>query len=1192
MVLGSIGACVHGTSLPVFFIFFGKLINEFAIAYLSPATVTHRVGKFALYFVYLGVVTLFSSWSEVACWMHTGERQSRKLRLAYLQSVLDQDIGVFDSKILTGELTTAINGDIFLIQDAISEKIGNFMHYMSRFIVGFAIGFSCIWQITVVTLSVVPLIAITGGIYAYIASGFVAEVGKSYAKAGEIAKEVIGNVRTVQAFVGEEKAVKSYGIALLKSYEYGKKGGLVKGLGLGSMYCVLFSSWVLLVWFTSIIVHKKIANGAESFTTMLNVVTAGMSLGQAAPNISTFIRARTVAFPIFQMIERSTIKKACAETGKALPCVKGHIQFCNVHFSYPTRPEVLILKGLNLDVPSGKVVALVGKSGSGKSTVISLMERFYQPHFGVILLDGHDINSLDLKWLRVQIGLVSQEPTLFAASILENILYGKLDATREEIDNATKLSASISFIENLPNGYDTQVGEHGIQLSGGQKQRIAISRAILKNPAILLLDEATSALDLESEKSIQEALDKTMVGRTTLVVAHRLSTVRNADTIAVVHDGKILEYGTHEQLIHDPSSAYALLVRQQEAFVLQQPVSNPTVEPIEDLTRLTSFGSSFCSDKDPICHYASEANEIAKPLPVSLSRLYSMVGPDWVTMVFGTISAFVAGAQTPLFALGVAQALVSYYMEWESTLREVKKITILFSSAAILTLIFHTIQHLNFSIIGERLTLRVREIMFRAILRNEIGWFDGPSNTSSALLSRLETDATLLRTVVVDRISILLQNSGIIVSSFIISFILNWRITLVILATYPLIISGNISEQMFMRGFGGNLSKAYLRANTFVIEAVSNIRTVAAFCSEDKVVRLYVRELEAPSRSSFLRGHIMGIFCGISQFCLYSSYGLALWYGSILMREGLVSFESIIKSFMVMIVTAFSVGDALALAPDIMKGSQMAASVFEVIDRKTEMACNIGEDVGTVRGKIELRGVTFCYPSRPDTAVFNNFDLRVDPGMSLAVVGTSGSGKSSVLALILRFYDPSSGEVLIDGKDIKGLKLSSIRKHIGLVQQEPALFATTIYENILYGKEDATESEVIEAAKLANAHSFISALPEGYSTKVGERGVQLSGGQKQRVAIARAIIKSPAILLLDEATSALDTESECVVQEALDKIMKQRTTVTVAHRLSTIRDADIISVLQEGRIIEHGTHSALMENVGSAYHKLIGLQQQ
>ncbi|KAF8380715.1 hypothetical protein HHK36_028205 [Tetracentron sinense] len=1224
MAVGSVGACIHGASVPVFFIFFGQLINIIGIAYLFPASVSHKVAKYALDFVYLSVAILFSSWTEVACWMYTGERQAAKMRMAYLRSMLNQDISLFDTEASTGEVIAAITSDIIVVQDAISEKVGNFMHYLSRFIAGFIIGFIRVWQISLVTLSIVPMIAIAGGVYAYIATGLIARIRKSYVKAGEIAEEValslylfiplspqflsavtvlvliilqvIGNVRTVQAFVGEEKAVKSYKTALLNTYKYGTRGGLAKGLGLGSLHCVLFCSWALLVWFTSVVVHKGIANGGESFTTMLNVVIAGLSLGQAAPNISTFIRARAAAYPIFEMIERNAISKTSSKTGRILNKVDGHIQFNNVCFSYPSRSDVVIFDKLCLDIPSGKIVALVGGSGSGKSTVISLIERFYEPLSGEILLDGNSIKDLELKWLRQQIGLVNQEPALFATSIRENILYGKDEATIEEITRAAKLSEAISFINNLPDRFETQVGERGIQLSGGQKQRIAISRAILKNPSILLLDEATSALDAESEKVVQEALDRVMVGRTTIVVAHRLSTIRNADVIAVVQAGKIVETGSHEELMSDPDSAYASLVKLQEAASSQRPTMGrpPSMKlSSREISRTTtSFGASFHSDKESVSRYGAEGADTVKKKPVSMRRLYSMVGPDWVYGVCGTVGAIIAGAQMPLFALGVTQALVSYYMDWETTQREVKKIALLFLAGAVVTIIVHVIEHLSFGIMGERLTLRVREMMFAAILRNEIGWFDDTNMSSSMLSSRLEADATLLRTIVVDRTTILIQNIGLIITSFIIAFILNWRITLVVLATFPLLVSGHISEKIFMQGFGGNLSKAYLKANMLAGEAVSNIRTVAAFCSEDKVLDLYARELTEPSKRAFTRGQIAGIFYGVSQFFLFSSYGLALWYGSVLMGRELASFKSIMKSFMVLIVTALAMGETLALTPDLIKGNQMVASVFELMDRRTEVMGDTGEEVMRLEGTIEMKDVEFSYPSRPDIVIFKEFNLRVRAGKSMALVGQSGSGKSSVLALILRFYDPTAGKVMIDGKEIKKLKLKSLRRQIGLVQQEPALFATSIYENILYGKEGASETEVIEAAKLANAHSFISGLPEGYSTKVGERGVQLSGGQKQRVAIARAVLKNPAVLLLDEATSALDVESENLVQHALDRLMKNRTTVMVAHRLSTIQNADHISVLQDGKIIEQGNHFTLREDKNGAYYKLINLQQQ
>ncbi|CAI0472890.1 unnamed protein product [Linum tenue] len=1201
MGIGSVGAIVHGASVPVFFIFFGKLINIIGLAYLFPKEASHRVAKYSLDFLYLSIAIMFSSWIEVACWMHSGERQAAKMRMAYLKALLNQDITLFDTEASTGEVIAAITSDVILVQDALSEKVGNFMHYFSRFVFGFIIGFAKVWQISLVTLSIVPFIALAGGIYAYVTIGLLARVRKSYVKAGEIAEEVIGNVRTVQAFAGEEKAVRSYRDALSKTYEYGRKAGLAKGLGLGSVHCVLFLSWALLVWFVSIVVHKNISNGGESFTTMLNVVISGLSLGQAAPDITAFIRAKAAAGPIFQMIERHTVSRTNSKTGKRLNKLEGHIQFKDVSFRYPSRPDVTIFDKLRLNIPAGKIVALVGGSGSGKSTIVSLIERFYEPESGQILIDGVDIKDFDLKWLRQQIGLVNQEPALFATSIKKNILYGKDDATMEEITHAAKLAEASSFINNLPDRFETQVGERGIQLSGGQKQRIAISRAIVKNPSILLLDEATSALDAESEKSVQEALDRAMVGRTTVVVAHRLSTIRNADMIAVVQGGKIVEIGSHEDLIADSNSAYASLVHLQEAASNQRhPSSGPTMEHqlsgkhSQELSRTRSnLGASFRSDKDSVISRAGlDGAEPAKPSTVSMRRLYAMVAPDWIYGVSGTIGAFFAGAQMPLFALGVSQALVSYYMDWDTTRHEVKRIAILFSIASVLTVIAHAVAHLSFGIMGERLTFRVREKMFSAILQNEIGWFDDLNNNSSMLASRLATDATLLKTIVVDRSTILLQNLGLVVTSFVIAFILNWRITLVVLATYPLIISGHISEKLFMQGYGGNLSKVYLKANMLAAEAVSNIRTVAAFCAEDKILDLYGHELVEPSKRSFARGQIAGICYGISQFFIFSCYGLALWYGSTLMEKELASFKSVMKSFMVLIVTALAMGETLALAPDLLKGNQMAASVFEVLDRKSQMSGDAGEELKNVEGKVELKNVCFSYPARPEVAIFKDFNLQVHLGKSVALVGQSGSGKSSVLALILRFYDPTSGRVMIDGKDIKKLQLRSLRRHIGLVQQEPALFATSIYENILYGREGATEGEVIEAAKLANAHSFISALPQGYSTKVGERGVQLSGGQKQRVAIARAVLKNPEILLLDEATSALDAESEHIVQQALDRLMRNRTTVMVAHRLSTIKNADQISVIQDGRIIEQGTHSSLVQKREGAYFKLINLQQE
>lgn len=377
-------------------------------------------------------------------------------------------------------------------------------------------------------------------------------------------------------------------------------------------------------------------------------------------------------------------------------------------------------------------------------------------------------------------------------------------------------------------------------------------------------------------------------------------------------------------------------------------------------------------------------------------------------------------------------------------------------------------------------------------------------------------------------------------------------------------------------------------------EAISNIRTVAAFAAEEKVSIQFASELNRPNKQALLRGHISGFGYGISQFFAFCSYALGLWYASILMKQKDSNFGDIMKSFMVLIITALSVAETLALAPDIVKGSQALVSVFDILQRKTAIHPNdpASKIVTEIKGDIEFRNVGFHYPSRPDVTIFKNLNLQVLAGKSLAIVGQSGSGKSTVIQLVMRFYDPTSGSVLIDGCDIINLNLQSLRQKIGLVQQEPALFSTTVYENIKYANRNASEIEVMKAAKAANAHGFISRMPEGYQTQVGDKGIQLSGGQKQRVAIARAILTDPSILLLDEATSALDSASEKQVQEALDRLMEDRTTIIVAHRLSTVCDANTIVVLQHGVVVESGSHHQLISRPESVYKQLVNLQPE
>ncbi|KAG0629087.1 hypothetical protein M758_1G075800 [Ceratodon purpureus] len=577
----------------------------------------------------------------------------------------------------------------------------------------------------------------------------------------------------------------------------------------------------------------------------------------------------------------------------------------------------------------------------------------------------------------------------------------------------------------------------------------------------------------------------------------------------------------------------------------------------------------------------------------SIRRLLMLNAPEWPYAILGSIGASLAGWKTPLAALGMSDILVSFYTfdDWYIK-HQVRKICLMFTGAIPVTILAFLMQNYFFEVMGERLTIRVREKMLTSILRQEVGWFDLDENNSSLVASRLSVDATLVRAFVGDRASVILMTLALMLLAFGIAFYLDWKVAFVVLATYPFMVGAFIGEHHFLKGFGGDLAKAYARASMVATEAVSNIRTVAAFCAEEKVLDLFIRELALPKRRAFLRGQVAGLGYGLSQFCVFSSYGLAMWYSSTLVTHGgFNDFSNIIRTFIVLVVTAVMLAESLTMAPDILKGSQALKSIFSILDRATEIDPTnpTAQEVLEMRGDISLKHIHFTYPSRPDTVIFKDFSLKVYAGRSLALVGASGSGKSTVIALIARFYDPTSGKVKIDGHDIKKLKLRSLRRHIALVQQEPALFATTIHENILYGRDGASDAEVVEAAKAANAHNFICCLPDGYKTEVGERGLQLSGGQKQRVAIARAVLKDPAILLLDEATSALDSQSEEIVQEALDKLMHGRTTVLIAHRLSTIRNADTIAVVRDGQIVEKGTHKNLITKEDGAYSKLINL---
>ncbi|XXG62478.1 hypothetical protein AAC387_Pa05g0827 [Persea americana] len=1233
VVLGTMGAMGDGMMTPLNFVMMSGIFNSYGKADASLSN--DEVDKYARRLLYVAIGVGASAFVGGWCWTRTAERQTSHMRKEYLKSVLRQDIGFFDTNAVsstTYDVVTAITADAYVIQDVLSDKMPNFIANMTTFIACIATGFILSWRIALTSVPFMLFIIVPGVVFGKLMMDQALNVKEAYGVAGGIVEQAISSARTVVSYVGENRTLERFSKALEPSMKFGIKQGLMKGFAIGSIG-LLYAVWSFVGWMGSILVTEGGEPGGSVFPAELMVLWGGLSAMSALPNLSSFVAATVATSRIFEMINKIPTINPDSKEGEILDKVRGEIEFRNVEFAYRSRPDTPVLQGLNLKVMPGMTIGLVGSSGSGKSTIISLLERFYDPVKGHIYLDKKSIKKLQLKWLRSQMGLVSQEPILFKTSIKENILFGNESASMDLIISVAKAANAHDFITKLPDGYDTQVGQFGVQMSGGQKQRIAIARALLKDPKILLLDEATSALDAESERVVQEALDQASVGRTTIIIAHRLSTISKANTIAVLQGGKVVESGSHDQL-KQQGGAYAKMVQlQQSTMNTESPNAPPnylsngsdysnyyrmpktmltpvsgrpgghTNSPLSFIEAMASPAMSFVQMRSPAPSsaqdlYLHDSKEgTPKRSPPSQLRLLKMNSPEWRSALLGCLGAISFGAVQPVHFYCMGSLLSVFFLNDNSKIRsETRTYSLTFLGVGFISILTNIIQQFNFAVMGERLTKRVREKMLEKILTFEIGWFDQDEYTTAAICARLAIEANTVRSLVGDRISLLLQVTTTASLSYLLGLVVTWKLSLVIIATQPLLIGSLYSRGVFLKNLSQRSQKSQNEASQLASEAVVNHRTITAFCSQGRILGLYNNALEGPRRENIKQSWIAGLALFTCQFLTSASVSMAFWYGGKLMLQGELTYKQMFQAFFILVSTGRVVADAGIMTLDLAKGSNAVGSVFEILDRKTEIEPNDPQGVKPkkmIKGRIQLNNVHFSYPSRPQQIIFRGLSIKIDAGQTVALVGESGSGKSTIIGLIERFYDPLRGSVEIDGQDIKEYNLRYLRSHIALVSQEPILFAGSIRENIMYGKENATEAEITQAAIIANAHDFISSMKDGYETFCGERGIQLSGGQKQRIALARAVLKNPAILLLDEATSALDSISESLVQGALDKMMMGRTCVVVAHRLATIQKAESIAVIQNGTSVEQGTHSELLaKGRHGSYYALIKLQKE
>ncbi|CAO2653774.1 Nn.00g031850.m01.CDS01 [Neocucurbitaria sp. VM-36] len=1197
-IVAFVAAIAAGTLLPLMDLIFGKFVTSFtgfATGALSPAQYRSEVNKYTLYFVYLFIAKFG------LVYIHSASFYTVALRIDFVKHILRQNIAYFDSDSAASVTTQATtNGNN--VNNGISEKLTLTIQGVSTFVSAFIIAFIVQWKLTLIIICIVPTILVVSSICIAIDTKNESQLLAIQSKAGLLAEEVFSTIRTVHAFWLNPLLSHKYDKLLGDAMEVGMKKSPNYAVLFSTEFFCVYSGYGLAFWQgVRMYVRGEIKQSGDVFTVILAVIVAATAMTSIAPQIITLTKASSSAAELFETIDRKSEIDPLSEEGKVPTTCHGVVEIKNIAFAYPARPDITVLKGLTLSAPANKTTALVGPSGSGKSTIIGLLERWYDQASGTIYLDGTDIRELNLTWLRTNIRLVQQEPVLFSGTVYENVAFGlfgtdkaNLPAAEQRalVEKACQIAYAEEFIDRLPKGYDTQLGERAMNLSGGQKQRLAIARSIVSEPTVLLLDEATSALDPKAEKIVQQALDRVSKDRTTIVIAHKLSTIRNADNIAVLDKGVLVEQGTHDQLL-GRGGAYARLVRAQDLGQGQREDAvdeNDGAEKVALVRTQTQVSNISPEGKKPA---GDGINFNLVHCVWILLREQSYLWKWFVVLLIVTLAG---GATFPAQAIIFARVVEAFQLPSGRAVEQGDFYSLMFFVVALGNLAVFAIIGWSSNVVAQHVSRRYRREIFELILKQDMAFFDDDSNASGALASNLSSYPTNILELMGFNLMLICINIVNVVSSSILAIAVGWKLGLVVVfgALPPLIFAGYLRIRLEFK-LEEDTGKRFANSAALASEAVSAIRTVASLALERHILGRYEERLRGVAQKS-IKALIWTMFWyALTQSISFLAMALGFWYGGRLISFGEYTTTQFFTVFIGVIFSGEAAAAFFSYTTSITKAATAANYVFWLRRLKPAVQEDSSkppfEDDEKDRGPahVEVQDVAFAYESRPHAKVLEGIDVDVRPGQFIAFVGASGCGKSTMISLLERFYDPRSGRITCDDRALMDLCPRKYRRDVSLVQQEPVLYQGSVRDNIAMGVEsEVTDEEIETAIKNSNIHEFIASLPEGLATMCGNRGTQLSGGQRQRIAIARALIREPRLLLLDEATSALDTESEKVVQTALEKAKSGRTTIAVAHRLSTIKDADMIIVFARGRIVESGTHKDLLAKRGVYYEMCLG----
>ncbi|KAI1273612.1 multidrug/pheromone exporter, ABC superfamily [Xylaria sp. FL0933] len=1267
LVVGTISSIGAGIPFPILGILFGQLVDDLNGATCaaegntgsqSPEEYQAAINQKVILVVVAAVAQLALIYIYGVCWNMFGERLAHRLREKYFRSLLRQEVSFFDN-LPAGEVSSRLSADINTIKNGTSEKVGVYLGVVSLFITSYIIAFIKGPKLAGILVSLVPafLIMTFGG--GHYVGKYATRASEHIASASSIALESLSNVMVVHAFRANARLEAKFAAQLNSAKKEGIKKAVAVAIQSGLLYFIAFAASGLAYWQGSIIIADVVAGRVEGtsvgsiYTIIFILIDASIVISQVSPYLQIFSSAAAALDKLQLDIDRQSKIDGTIDDknrGPAQPSevIEGDIRLENVTFTYPSRPDVPVLQDVTLQFPAGRTTAIVGLSGSGKSTVAGLLTRLYDTDSGGIFLDGRNIRDINVRQLRSYIGLVQQDPMLLDRSVLENIALGLVNSSLPEhttfqsivlgrqlshvaeavrggqdiltaadvygkemveiaqmILRAADLADADVFLSNLEFGLGTVVGPNGDLLSGGQKQRVALARALVKDPRILILDEATSSLDSASEQRIQAAIEKASVGRTVISIAHRLATVKNADKIVVMRNGKVIEQGNHSELMAKDAE-YAALVRLQNMGSEASSISNPQTSKMSiDLPRKISCQveedravmTDIAESKQEVAIDDSAEKEPERPAWSVMKKLGSLTRPYLLWLFIAFFGSLIVGGTYLGSGLifGNTIAALSPCNTEQAIKAAGSLFGLLYFVLAIIEFFANGTSWSTFGLVAEKVLYVIRVLSFRSLFEQDLQWHQSENRTPSSLLSFITSDTAaiggLTGSIIGTMFSILVNFVGAIILAHIVA----WKIAVVCLAVVPLMLGSGFMKLWILARFDEKHGKAFEKSVGISVEAVNSIKTVAALSLEQEILGTYQRSLEVP-RKEVTRSIIWSnCFLALSMSISNLLYALVYWWGSKQIVSGMYTQAQFFIVLVSLLVSAQLWGQLFTLAPEITRAGRSVGRICDLIDlgssKTVDKPSRQSDPEAMVESKtltptaagqglaVKFKQVKFSYPARPNRQVLKGLDLDIPPGQFCALVGPSGAGKSTIISLLERLYSIESGAIEVGGFDISSKMEPVFRDDIGLVPQDSVLFEGSIRFNVALGAQpevEPSDAEIEQACKLANIHDTIMALPDGYNTQCGNNGGQLSGGQRQRLSIARALVRKPRLLLLDESTSALDAESERLLQDGLEKATRGITVVAIAHRLHTIRRADVIFMIEDGRCVERGSHEELM----------------